>query len=151
METKDMHRKFAVDCFNQTWALLDKSERSKEEDLRMIRTAHASRYHWDEIGEPVNFARGDWQIARVYAVLGFGVMAYKYAKSCLTICEKENLGDFDLAFAYEALANACAVSGDAAQLEGYISLAMDAGEGIQKEDDKSYFFQELKSIPPYNA
>lgn len=151
METKDMHRKFAVDCFNQTWALLDKSERSKEEDLRMIRTAHASRYHWDEIGEPVNFARGDWQIARVYAVLGFGVMAYKYAKSCLTICEKENLGDFDLAFAYEALARACAVSGDAAQLEGYISLAMDAGEGIQKEDDKSYFFQELKSIPPYNA
>ncbi|MBT3388794.1 MAG: hypothetical protein HN413_00130 [Chloroflexi bacterium] len=149
METKDMHRKFAVDCFNQTWDLLDKPDRSKEEDLQMIRTAHTSRYHWGQIGEAVNFARGDWQIARVYAVLGFGVMSYKYAKSCLELCENENLDYFDLAFAYEALARACFVSGDVAKTGGYIRLATDAGEGIQKEDDKDYFFQELKSIPGY--
>ena len=36
----------------------------------MLHAAHASRFHWGEVGEPVNFARGEWQISRVYAVLG---------------------------------------------------------------------------------
>jgi len=149
METHDMHRKFAVDCFNQTWDLLDNADRSKEDDMQMIRTAHTSRYHWGQIGEPVNFARGDWQIARVYAVLGFGVMSHKYAKSCLEICEKEKLDYFDLAFAYEALARACSVSGDVAMVGGYIRLAKDAADGIEKEEDKDYFISELKSIHGY--
>ncbi len=149
MEPNEMHRKFAVDCFNQTWDLLDKKDRTKDQDLLMMHTAHASRYHWDQIGEPLNFARGDWQLARVYAVLGFGVMAYKYAQSSLAWCEKEKLGDFDLAFAYEALARASSVSGDIAKVGGYIHLAKNAADTIEKEDDRNYFLSELKTIPGY--
>lgn len=144
-----MHRKFAADCFNQTWELLDKENRSKDDDLLMIHTAHASRYHWEKIGEPVNFARGDWQISRVYAVLGFGVMSYKYAQRCLKWCEKEKLSDFDWAFAYEGLARASSVSGDIAKVGGYIMLAKDATETIEKEEDKAYLLSELKTIPGY--
>lgn len=149
METHEMHRKFAADCFNQTWELLDKGNRTKDEDALMIHTAHASRYHWEQIGKPLHFARGDWQISRVYAVLGFGVMSHRYAKRCLDWCEKENLGDFDLAFAYESLARACSVSGDIAKVGGYIRLARDAAESIQKEADKAYLLSELKTIPGY--
>ena len=72
---KEVHKKFAVDCFNGTWDLLDNKDRSREEDFNMIHMAHASRYHWGEIGTPLEFARGDWQISRVYAVLGMGAMA----------------------------------------------------------------------------
>ncbi len=151
MTAEEMHRKFAVDCFNGTWTLLDKPDRTKAEDLEMIHTAHASRYHWGKIGEPINFARGDWQISRVYAVLGFGVMAFKYAQSSLDHCQENDIGDFDLAFAYEALARACSVSGDVAKTAGYIRIAQDAGEAIEKEEDKNYFFDELKTIPSYEA
>jgi hypothetical protein len=56
---KEMHKKFAVDCFNGTWDLLDNKDRSREEDFNMIHMAHASRYHWGEIGTPLEFARGD--------------------------------------------------------------------------------------------
>ena len=145
-DQKEMHRQFAVQTFNGVWELLDKKERTKDEDAQMIRMAHASRYHWGEIGTPLEFARGDWQIARVYALLGFGVMAHKYAKTCLELCEKNELGDFDLAFAYEALARACAVSGDISKGAGYLSLAKSAGKEIKKKDDREYFFNELKSV-----
>ncbi|MBT3338531.1 MAG: hypothetical protein HN855_11080 [Anaerolineae bacterium] len=140
------HREFATQSFNAVWDLLDKQTRTADEDVQMIHLAHASRYHWSEIGTPLEFARGDWQISRVYATLGFGVMAFKYAKRCLDLCEKDSLGDFDLAFAYEALARASAVSGDLAKGQGYLSLAKDAGLAIKEEDDRDYFFRELTSV-----
>ncbi len=140
------HREFAAECFNAVWDLLDKQKRTPDEDARMIHLAHASRYHWGEIGTPLEFARGDWQISRVYATLGFGVMAFKYAKRCLDLCEKHDLGDFDLAFAYEAMARACTVSGDIDKGYGYLSVAKSAGLEIKKEADRTYFYGELESI-----
>ncbi|MBT3321835.1 MAG: hypothetical protein HN392_06080 [Anaerolineae bacterium] len=146
LDKKENHRKFAKETFNGTWNLLDKKERTKEEDAQMIRMAHASRYHWGEIGTPLEFARSDWQISRVYAVLGFGVMAHKYAKTSLEHCEKNEIGDFDLAFAYEALARASAVSGDTPKGYGYLSLAESAGSDIAKKDDSEFFLNELKTV-----
>ena len=66
-ETKEWHKKFAVETFNQTWDLMDKQDKSQAEIDRMIHAAHASRYHWEYVGEAVNLARGEWQISRVYA------------------------------------------------------------------------------------
>lgn len=145
-EQKEWHLKFAKELFNSVWDLLDNPERTKDEDLQMIRMAHASRYHWGEVGVPLQFARGDWQIARVYAVLGFGVMAYKYGKSCLDLCEKHDLGDFDLAFAYEALAYASAVSGDVDKAHGYISLGQAAAVEINNPENREYVLNELEKV-----
>jgi hypothetical protein len=39
---EEWHRKQAVENFNKTWDLIDKKERTKEEDLEMIHTAHTS-------------------------------------------------------------------------------------------------------------
>lgn len=145
-EEKDLHRKFAVNCFNGTWDLLEKADRSPEDDAGMIHMAHASRYHWGQIGTPLNFARGDWQISRVYAVLGQGENALAYAQSCLQLCTDNQIGDFDLAFAYEAAARAFAILGDAEMKEKHLTLAKEAGEAIAKEDDKKYFLSELETI-----
>jgi hypothetical protein len=37
--------------FNDTWALLQKESWTTEEDDRMIHMAHASRFHWDNVGD----------------------------------------------------------------------------------------------------
>lgn len=66
---QECHRKFAVNSFNLVWSLLDKKDRTKEEDDKMVHAAHASRFHWGEIGTAVGFERGEWQISRVYSVL----------------------------------------------------------------------------------
>ncbi len=145
-EEKESHRKFAIDCFNSTWNLLDKNERTLDDDARMIHMAHASRYHWGEIGTTKNFARGDWQISRVYAVLGLGKNALKYAKHCICLCIENDIGDFDLAFAYEAAARAYVVLGDIPMSDQHLQLARKAGDAIAKEEDKEYFFSELETL-----
>lgn len=142
-----MHRQMGVDYFNATWDLMDKEERSPAQEVAMIHTAHASAFHWLQVGEPLNFARSHWQISRVYAVLGRAEPALYHAGQSLVICQAEDIGDFDLAFAYEALARGYALDGRPAQMEEHLALAREAGEAIKKKDDRDYFFAELATIP----
>jgi hypothetical protein len=140
------HRKLAIELFNLTWSLLDKKDRTKEEDNKMIHAAHASRFHWGEAGTPLEFERGEWQISRVYSVLKRSEPAIYHAKRCLEICKTHNMSDFDIAFAYEALVRAYAVAGLKAQCKENLELARKAGLQIKKEEDRNYFQSELKTI-----
>lgn len=143
---KEAHRKFAVDLFNLVWSLMDKKDRTKEEDDKMVHAAHASRFHWGEIGTPLEFERGEWQISRVYSVLKRSEPALLHAKRCLETCQSNNIGDFDIAFAYEAMARAYAIAGQKSECQKYLQLAREAGEKIKAKEDKDYFFSELKTI-----
>jgi len=144
--SEEEHRKFAVNLFNLVWSLLDKKDRTKNDDDKMIHAAHASRFHWGEIGTPLHFERGEWQISRVYSVLGRSEPALHHAKRCLEICKENGIGDFDIAFAYEAMARAHATAGNKKECHKYVQLSKEAGEQIAKKEDKDYFFGELKTI-----
>ena len=148
-EEDKIHKKFAVNLFNRTWDLLAKKDRTEEEIDEMIHSAHASRYHWGQIGKPIHFERGEWQISRVYSVLNKAEPALHHAKRCLDICTNNDIGDFDIAFAYEAMARAYSVAGNNDKKEKYLKLAKDASDKIEKEDDKKYFLSELESIKWY--
>jgi hypothetical protein len=141
------HKRYAVDLFNLTWDLLDKEDRSAQDDDRMIHAAHASRFHWGEIGTPLEFERGEWQISRVYAVLNRPEPALYHAQRCLALCVDNEIGDFDLAFAYEALARAYAVAGDAEKSQYNVKLAEKASQQIEEEGNKEYVMSELATIP----
>jgi len=143
---RDWHRKMAVGLFNLVWDLLDKTERSTEEDEKMVHAAHASRFHWGEIGTALELERGEWQISRVYAVLGRPEAALHHAHRCLAICEANRIGDFDLAFAYEGLARAYAAAGQSERSREYIRLGEQAGGQIEDEGNRKYFLDELKAV-----
>jgi hypothetical protein len=143
----EFHKKMAVDLFNLVWSLMDKKERTTEENDRMVHAAHASRYHWGEIGTSVEFERGEWQISRVYSVLNRPNAALYHGKRCLEICFENNIKDFDVAFAHEAVARAYALLGEKGERETHIALAREAGEQITDEGDRTYFFSELETIP----
>ena len=140
------HKKFATKLFNLTWSLLDKKDRTQEEDDKMIHAAHASRFHWGEIGTPLEFERGEGQISRVYSVLQRSEPALYHAKRCLEICEENNIKDFDIAFAYKAMARAHATSGNRTECNRYLKLADDASDQIKKKEDREYFLSELETI-----
>jgi hypothetical protein len=144
--TSEIHKKLAVSLFNKVWELIDLKDRSEEETELMINTAHASLYHWRQVGEPVNFARGEWQVSRVYSLAGRADPALHHAANSLEICQKHGIGDFDLAFAYEALARAYAIEGNNSKVEEFHKLALAAAENIKEKDDKKYFLSELESI-----
>lgn len=143
---QEFHKKMAASLFNLTWDLMDKTDRTPAEDDKMVHAAHASRYHWGEIGTPLEFERGEWQISRVYAVLNRPEPALYHARRCLEICQRNDIGDFDIAFAYEAMARAHALTGNAAEVQKYLGLARAAGEAIEEESNRNYFFGELETI-----
>jgi hypothetical protein len=142
-----LRRKLAVDLFNYTWTLLEKPARSERENDLMIDAAHASRFFWETVGEPVNHARGEWQISRVYAMVGRAEPALHHAQRCLEICERHGIADFDLAYAYEALARANAVAGQADAARRYEKQARGAAELVADDEDRAHVFSDLETLP----
>ena len=147
LQEQEFHETVAKETFNLVWDLLDKKDRTKDDELQMIHAAHASRFHWGKIGEPLQFERGEWQISRVYSVLNKPQQALFHAQQCLDICKANDITDFDIAFAYEALARAYSLTEDRDAYETNLTLAKEAGNRIESEDNRSYFFSELETIP----
>ena len=140
-------RKAAVDLFNHTWTLMEKTDRSERETDLMVHAAHASRFMWEDIGEPVNHARGEWQIARVYAVVDRPEPALHHARRCLEIVEEHGVGDFDLACAYEALARAHATAGEREAAARYEALGRETAARIEEADERELVLGDLDSLP----
>ncbi|MFC1402565.1 MULTISPECIES: MerR family transcriptional regulator [Streptacidiphilus] len=146
-QTAGDERRIAVDLFNGVWRLLEQEDRSVEDDDRMLHMVHASRYHWGQIGAPVNLSRGEWQCSRVYAVLGRSEPALHHATRGLEICRANDIGDWDLAYAYESLARAHAVAGDKEQARTWTEQALAAAEDIAEDEDRELVLTDLESIP----
>lgn len=142
-----LQRKTAADLFNYTWTLLEKPDRTERESDLMVHAAHASRFMWEEIGEPVNHARGEWQIARVYSVVDRAEPALHHARRCLAIVEEHGVGDFDLACAYEAMARAHATAGEREAAARYEALGREAAARIADEDDRDLVLADLDALP----
>jgi tetratricopeptide (TPR) repeat protein len=136
---------FAIDFHGKTWEMLEKKDRTPDEDERMLDYAHASLAHWRTAGSEVRHQRGQWLLARVYAVLGEGKRALKHAQMCFDLLDgnKADMEDFDFAFAYEAIARAYAVTGDKGEAKRFIQMAHKAGDAIKEKEDRDIFFSEL--------
>ena len=141
------HRALGVALFNHTWTLLELDSRTDEQDSEMIHAAHASAYHWMQAGTAVNRARSEWQCSRVYAVLGRGEPAIWHAQRCLGFCEREGIGDWDLGFAYEAMARAYAVAGDHDEAQRWLDRAHRAAADIAADEDRELLRKDLETIP----
>lgn len=147
-EDTNQERELGKALFNATWTLLEKEDRTREEDDTMLHMAHASRHHWGASNPPPqNLARGEWQCSRVYAVLGRAEPCLHHAQRVLDLCQENGIGDFDLAFAYEALARGSAVAGDLDQARAYTEQALAAVDGITEEYDRELLLTDLETIP----
>lgn len=110
------NRQLGVDLYNSSWALMEMPDRTPEQDDELVHHVHASIYHWLQAPEcePKNWARGEWLCSRAYSVLGRAEPALHHARRCFELCEQhaDNLEDWDLVFAYEALARANRIAGN---------------------------------------
>lgn len=140
------HRDLAASLFNGVWELLDKKDRTEDEDYQMVHMAHASLYHWLQIGTANNFYVGEWQISRVYAVLKNRESSLFHARRALRICEENGFKGFDLAYAYEAMARAFAVAGDRDGSEKYLRMARTESAGIPGKEERDMLLADLESV-----
>lgn len=130
--TPDQRRKLAVDLFNHAWELMRLPTRTPGQVDELIHAAHASRHHWAEVGTVANLARGEWQVSRVYATLGRAEPAIFHAERCLAYCERdpEALEDWDLPYAYEALARAHAVARNTDESQRFAARARELAQRV---------------------
>lgn len=143
----DEERRLASRLFNEVWDLLESHDRGSADDDRMIHMAHASRYHWGQVGVAANLVRGEWQCSRVYAVLGRAEPCLHHGQRALDLCLAEGIADFDLAFAYEALARGYAIAGDGDAARRMTEKALAAVDGIAGEEDRKLVLADLETVP----
>jgi len=138
---KELHRKLAAALNGEVWDLLGKAARRVDEDWHMIHAAHASHYHWLHAGTLVHEQRGEWLVARVYATLGHADSALRHAERCVELTEAHasEMEHFDLAYASEGLARACALKGDTKRAAGLKAKARELGAKIGDPESRKIF------------
>ena len=142
------HRRFAAQCFNRAWDLIEKSDRTEEEDREMIRLAHASHWHWTRVKghTPQNISIAYWQTSRIYALLGDADHAKRYAESCFEVSRVEGVDAFYLGYAYEALSRAAAIAGDREASDNYRTEAACIAKSLRDEESRRQLQQDLRTI-----
>ena len=141
----EFHKKMAVDLFNETWKLLDKPDRTPDDDARMSHAAHASRLHWECVGTAENFAIGEWQVSRVHAVLGQCDTALYHARRSLDIATLHGLSPFLVAYAHEAIARALSTTQPQTASE-HLTMARRIASEISDPEEKTILDEDLSSI-----
>jgi hypothetical protein len=146
--TPEEERQLAVELFNRGWTLMETDERTEEQDDELINTAHASAYHWTQVGTPANRARSEWQLSRVYTVLDRPEPALHHARRCLAYCEEnpEAIEDWDLPYAHEALARAHALAGEADVAGRHAAAARELAAGVAGAEDRVHLEADLGTL-----
>jgi hypothetical protein len=142
------HKYFSTNCFNQAWDLIDKGDRSPEDEEQMIRLSLASHYHWTQREDynQTNASIAHWQTSHIYALLKQAENARRYAQLCLQVSQTEDVPPFFLGYAYEALARAESVAGNLQETAEYINMAKSVAEKIVKPDNKKQLLADLDTI-----
>ena len=142
------HKYFSANCFNKAWDLIDKEQRTQEEDEQMIRLSLASHYHWTQRPDYSNAGAsiGYWQTSRIYAILGQAQNAMRYGQLCLEASQGDDIEPFFLGYAYEALARAAAVAGNHQAMNTYLDNARAAANEVEKDDNRKMLLDDLSTI-----
>jgi hypothetical protein len=140
------HREFAPTAFNNTWTLLDKTERTREQEEEMLASTFAQRYHWYSVGEPKNWAIADWQVSRVAAVLGYAELSRRFGERSLELAEEHNLGPFVKGFAHEAIARAAADVDDVETFTEHLEMAKAALPEIEDSHEREVLQADLTEM-----
>lgn len=140
----DERIQMAKDTFNETWGYLDKDSRTPEDDHAMLGSTLTSWYLWRQVGDAKNHCISDWQVARVFAVLGEGALAKRFAQASLD--GAGDLGASYVGFAHEALARAAKVLGDSDALATHKEAAEALLDEIDDEESRELLVGDLADL-----
>jgi hypothetical protein len=145
-DVRQAHRYFSADCFNKAWELIEKPNRTPQEDEEMVRLNQTSIWHWTQRDDCKgrNLSIGYWQASRIHAILGRAEEAQRYGRLCLDHSRQEP--PFFLAYAYEAMARAEKAAGNHDLVENYCKEAARLAESVADEQDRNALLNDLKTI-----
>jgi hypothetical protein len=141
-------KRVAVHLYNRTWDLLDLGDgRTEAQTHEMVDAAHASSWHWAQIGGLEQAVVGAWMISRVHASAGHGEAAVVYAQRAFTLLHSgDGLPDWLEASVQEGLARAHLAAGDRDAAEFAAHAATDALEHVAEDDDRELIRTQLAEL-----
>jgi len=146
MSDQEWHGRFAAECFNRAWELLDLPERSQEQEADLLSSAFAQRFHWSQVGDETNHAVADWQVSRALAATRNGPLAVHFAEMALARAEAFAGPDYLVPSCFEGLARAHAAVGDAPQRDVWLAKARAALEGIKDAEDRDLIASQIAEL-----
>jgi len=140
------HKYFSAQCFNNAWGLIEKKDRTAEDNEQMIQLGQASLWHWSQREDKTdrNMSIGCWQASRIYALVGEVDNSRKYGQLCLEYSKNDE--PFYLGFANEALARAEMVAGNRAIMNEYLQEAQKPAQAVSNSDEKQILLDDLETI-----
>lgn len=142
------HRYFSAQCFNRTWELIDKPDRSPAEDEQMVLRAYASFWHWTQRPDvtPQNLSVGYWLLSRVHALVGQAALARHFGQ--LSLQHAAAAPPFYRGYAHEALARAAQIEQEEVDYRLHLESAEACLREIDDADDRSLLENDLSSLKP---
>ena len=140
------HKHFSTQCFNRAWDLIEKTNRTPEENRLMLALNQASIFHWLQ-RDDCNSQRlsvGYWQASRIQALLGNAVEALRNANVCLTYSGE--LKPFYLGYAHEALARAHSLAGDSQAVAAHLKLSLELANRVGDKGERDLLLADLSLL-----
>lgn len=145
----EWHRSQGIEANNSIWDLVDKADRTPDDDEELLRRAYAAAYHWQRAAgrQPINEARARYMLAKAHLLAGLPERSLHYADACLaaTLAAGAGAADFDLAYAHEARARALRALGRTE--EAATAWATAKGVSVADPDDRALVEADLAVGP----
>jgi hypothetical protein len=140
------HKFFAAHCFNKAWSLIEKKDRTPEDDRLMVAMSQASIYHWLQRDDCDNrrLSVGFWQASRIQALLGNAVEARRLAEVSLSY--SDGLEPFYIGYAREALARAESLAGNTAKASAHLEKAKKYAAEVRDKDERELLLKDLATL-----
>ncbi len=142
------HKFFSTTCYNKAWDLINKPDRTAEEDEQMIRLSFVSTWHWTQREDCTdqNLSIAYWQTSRIYSILGQASNAKRYAELCLDVSRGDDMQPFFLGYAFEALARAQMAAGNQEKVKENLEEAHKILAVLTDEQEKKFLGDDLATI-----
>lgn len=139
------NRSIAITGNNLASTLEEKPNRTKIETELMVLAAKTARKYWEIAGGPTEVSRAEYRLAKTCIQSKDLASAFSYAQVCIQMCLDHSIGDFDLFYGYECLAD---VEKHRQNKVGFESAIVEAKKYFEKlsEEDKSWCEASLKKL-----
>jgi hypothetical protein len=147
-DASEAHKYFAAHCFNRAWGLIEKSNRTPEDDRLMVAMNQASIYHWLHRDDCDNrrLAIGYWQASRIQALIGRADEARRFAD--VSLAYSAGLPPFYVGYAYEALARAEFLAGNAVEADAHLKIAKALAAEVNEKGERELLLKDLAALAP---
>lgn len=146
-QSPEWHQRFAASCNNRAWDLATQA-RTQAQDREMLDVAHASAWHWSQVGTELNRMRAQLLVAEVHALLGMGPSAYVLADEAREYFLNRETADWEIALTHAVHAHAAYAARRPEEHRRAYASAAAATAALADAEDRQIIEKTFSQVPP---